>query len=192
MKITSHFIGIKINSEVFVDLFVSLQQYLEKNGLEGIIELQNIYSLHVTLYYLKKELSSEERKDIKHTIQDITQSHNDFMLTGGDLSYLKKDEKDYLGYITCLEVDALQKINEGLALKYKQNQVVENQYMYIPHISLFRIINTEMFEKNKEYVKDLINKNLDEIRNENLFRGFYLFKVNSEFHPEIQLISDLD
>ena len=56
MKITSHFIGIKINSRAFVDLFVKLQQYLRDNNAEQVIELQDIHSLHVTLYYLQKEI----------------------------------------------------------------------------------------------------------------------------------------
>ena len=49
MEVTSHFVGLKINSHAFVNLLITLQQYLRENNLEQMIELQDIHSFHVSL-----------------------------------------------------------------------------------------------------------------------------------------------
>lgn len=187
MKITSHFIGIKINSRAFVDLFVQLQQYFKDNDVEQGIELQNIHSLHVSLYYLQKEISPKEQNNIKNTITTLAKSHKNFVLTSNCVAYFKKAETDYLGYIECSQVQELTVLNSQFAKKYKKGQILENQYAYIPHISLFRVMNHKLFISHKKSINNIIEQQLNNINNENLFQGFYLFEVNSKFHPEIQL-----
>lgn len=188
MNITSHFIGIKINSRTFVDLVVKLQQYLKDSNAEQAIELQDIHSLHVSLYYLQKEISSQERNNIKKTIATFTKSHKDFVLTSDHVDYFKKAETDYLCYITCSQVRKLSALNNQLANEYKKDQIPDNQYAYIPHISLFRVRNHKLFITHKDNIDNIIEQILYDINNENLFKGFYLFEVNSKFHPEIQFI----
>lgn len=188
MNLTSHFIGIKINSKAFADLFVKLQQYLKDNGVEQTIELQDIHSLHVSLYYLQKEILSQERNNIKHTTETLNKSHKDFVLTPDHVAYFKKAETDYLGYIACSQVQKLTVFNSQLAKEYKKDRILENQYTYIPHISLFRVINHKLFIIHRENINSIIKQQLNDINNENLFQGFYLFEVNSKFHPEIQFI----
>ncbi len=188
MNLTSHFIGIKINGRAFADLFVKLQQYLRKNDIEQAIELQDIHSLHVSLYYLQKEISPQERNNINNTTEALTKSHKDFILTSNHVAYFKKAETDYLGYIECSQVQKLSVLNSQLAKKYKKDQILENQYTYIPHISLFRVMNHKLFIIHRENINNIIEQQLNDINNENLFQGFYLFEVNSKFHPEIQFI----
>lgn len=188
MNITSHFIGIKINSRAFIDLFVQLQQYLRDNDAEQAIELQDIHSLHVSLYYLQKEISPKERNNTKNTIVGLTKTHKKFVLTSNSIAYFKKAETDFLGYIECSQVQQLTDLNIKLAKKYKKVQILENQYTYIPHISLFRVINHKLFVSHKESINNIIKQQLNIINKENLFQGFYLFEVSSKFHPEIQLI----
>lgn len=188
MNITSHFIGIKINSRVFVDLFIQIQQYLKDNNAEGAIELQDIHSLHVSLYYLQKEISPQERNNIKNTIETFTKLHKDFVLISNRVVYFRKADTDYLGYIECSQVQELTVFNSQLAKQYKEDQIPENQYTYVPHISLFRVINHKLFTIHKENINNIIKQQLNSIKDENLFQGFYLFEVSSKFHPEIQFI----
>ena len=105
MNVTSHFIGIKIKSRLFVDMFVALQQYIKENNLEQIIELQNILSLHITLYYLKKDIFPEERGNIKQTLSHINNRHKDFKIVLEKVSYFKNEGRNYLGYISCSPVN---------------------------------------------------------------------------------------
>lgn len=188
MIITSHFIGIKINSRIFVDFFVKLQQYLKDHKAEQAIELQNIHSLHITLYYLQDEIPVQERSDIKKTISALTKSHKDLIITIGNIAYFKKAGTDWLGYVECFQAQELTLLNNRLAKKYQKYQILENQYMYIPHISLFRVKNHKLFVLHKEGIDKIIKRQLDKINKVNLFEGFYLFEVNSKFHPEIQFI----
>lgn len=189
MNITSHFIGIKINSKAFVNLFVKLQQYIKDNNAEQAIELQDIHSLHVSLYYLQKEISPQERNNIKNTIATFTKSNKDFVLTPDHVGYFKKAETDYLCYISCSQIQELTTLNTQLTNEYKKDQIFDNQYTYTSHISLFRVINHELFIIHKDNINNIIEQTLyDDMNNENLFQGFYLFEVNSKFHPEIQFI----
>lgn len=187
MEVTSHFIGIKLNSRIFADLFVKLQQYLRDNNAEQAIELQDIHSLHVSLYYLQKEIPPQERDSIRNTILSLNRSQKDFVLTSDHAGYFKKNETEYLCYISCFQVQELTTLNSQLANEYKKDQIPDNQYTYIPHISLFRVMNHALFITHKNNINNIIEEMLYNINNENLFQGFYLFEVSSKFHPEIQL-----
>lgn len=190
MKTTSHFIGIKINSKAFIDLFFTLQKYIKDNDLALVIELQDIQNLHVSLYYLPQEIPAQELSSIKNTIKTLHDLYKDFMLTHNKVSYFKKDDSDYLCYVVCSQTKELNKLNRQLANQYKKIQIPDNQYDYIPHISLFRVLNNKLFFKHKENITTTILQALKNIQNENLFQGIFFFGVNSNFHPEMQCIVD--
>ena len=63
---TSHFIGIKIKSEILVNLYVKLQNAIQDDST--IIDFQNILSSHITLYYLPSILQNETEKNIQSNI----------------------------------------------------------------------------------------------------------------------------
>ncbi len=188
MEITSHFISIKINTSPFVDLFVNLQRYLDINDLISSIALRDIHSLHITLYYLPKEISPEELDAIQKNISDLTSTYKNFSITSGDITFFTKNNLDSLCYITCPQADKLKEINSQLATQYKKNEIIDNQYNYIPHMLLFKILDQNLFIKHKDTINNIIKQDLQKISNANLFQGFFLFEVNSNFHPEIQLI----
>jgi hypothetical protein len=56
---------------MFVDLFVKFYEYLKKNQIENIVHFQNPLSLHITLYYLEKNLEDNLKKEIKKDIEKI-------------------------------------------------------------------------------------------------------------------------
>ena len=188
MEVTSHFIGIKINNKVFGNLFTALQQYCKDNQIESTITLQDIHSLHVTLYYLPKEISSQELDIIKTSINTLNNLEKEFILTPTQIRYFKKDKKEFLAYIECFQNDKLKKFNLELADQYNKNQIPDNQYMYIPHISLFQINAYEQFMKHKDHIGNIVRQSLKEMIGENLFQGFYLFEVNGTSHPEMQRV----
>lgn len=190
MQITSHFIGIKVDSRVFVELFIALQKYLKENNLEEVIEIQDIHSLHFTLYYLEKSISFKDKGLIKDKITTFKECNSDFVLTSDLISYFKNGLEDSLGYATCKQVNQLQKFNEELAIQFKKINIVDNQFAFIPHISLFKVLKNEVFQQHKDTINVVLSKELNKIRSKNIFQGFFLFEVNSKFHPEIQFIVD--
>lgn len=187
MEITSYFIGTKITSRTFVNLFVSLQQYLKDNNLTSAIEIQDIHSLHITLYYFSKEILTYELDSLKKSISVLNSDNKNFRITAENFAYFKQDGIDYLCYITCSQTKKLEKINNQFSNQYKKDDIVDNQYKYIPHISLFKVLNHNDFIIHKDKINSIIEKELKEIKDENVFDGFFLFAVNSKFHPEIQL-----
>src|SRR5579883_1354918 len=98
MGITSHFIGIRLDNSVFIDLFIALQAYLEKNNITDSIELQDRHSLHVTLYYLPQILTSEESSMIKQDLHRLNQDNKDYRLNIKKYSYFKQQSMEFICY----------------------------------------------------------------------------------------------
>lgn len=71
MNLTSHFLGITLENKIFNELFSSLKEYLAENNIKNIIELQNLSSLHITLYYFGKKLDSQILANIKMDLKNL-------------------------------------------------------------------------------------------------------------------------
>ncbi|RLC33706.1 hypothetical protein DRH14_04415 [Candidatus Shapirobacteria bacterium] len=184
---TSHFIGIKLKASPFVPLFVDLQTYLFKNDISSIIQLANIHSLHVSLYYLEKKLTPNEREMIPKTIQKISQGKINRHLSLNKLSFFKDATSDILAYLTTKEDGLLTEINESLRITYRRDDIVDNSYNFIPHITLFKVLKSHSFSRHKNDITSIINKFIDKFSNLNLYKRPCLFEVCSKFYPEIEI-----
>lgn len=186
MHITSHFIGISLDSSKFTDLFVDLQQYFRSHDLEGAIEFQNILSLHITLYYLESSLTEDEKTQ---PLQDASDMSSDKMLGIAGLkgSYFGEPGKERVCYVGCAENERLKELNQLLAKKYEYSQIPENQLAFVPHISLFRINNPEAYTPHKAKIDTVINRALRTIDENSLIQGVRLYQVCSLFRPEVQI-----
>lgn len=187
MKTTSHFIGIKLKSRVFTDLFTLLQCYLKENNVEQAITLQTMQSLHITLYYFENEIPSKDVIKIKNTIIALRELHTLFVITIGNMNYFQKDNADALCYPSIVQQEQLQVLHDKLATEYKRDFIPDNQYPYVPHISLFRVTDTNLFKQHKSAIENIIQESLVALNNENLFDDFALFGVDSRVTPELQL-----
>lgn len=186
MKTTSHFVGIPLDSSRFVELFVDLQKYFRAHGLEGALELQNILSLHITLYYLESSIDENEKTQI---MQDITKLYSDGALGVAQLkgTYFGEPGKERICYLGCPRSVRFEEINQFFVRKYNYSQIPENQLAFVPHISLFRINDPGAYAPHKVEVDKLIDKTVGSISCDGLIKGLYLFQVSSLFHPEIQI-----
>jgi 2'-5' RNA ligase len=185
MQTTSHFIGITLDSRQFVDLFVDLQQYLDKHGLKDVVEFQNILSLHITLFYLGSSVAEEEKAQILKDISGMpTESITIPQLKSG---YFGEPGKERVCYLGCPQNKTLVEMNRFFAKKYEYSKIPENQLAFAPHVSLLRINNPELYAPHKAEIDQLINKNLQSIDYSSLVKGIQLFQVNSLFRPEIQI-----
>lgn len=186
MQTTSHFIGISLDSSKFTDLFVDLQEYFKSHDLEGAIELQNILSLHITLYYLESSLAAEEKTQLLQDASDIP-SDGVLSISGLKGSYFGEPGKERVCYIGCAENGKFKEINQFFAKKYRYSQIPENQLAFVPHISLFRIYNLHAYAPHKAAINALIGKAVQTMDQESLMQGVHLFQVSSLFHPEVQV-----
>jgi len=178
MQISSYFIGVLLDSSQFVDLFVKLQRYIEKRNLQNCLQLHNILSLHISLYYLEAKLDKETLATIIKDLSEISFQYKQLKISLSEIKYFENNLGKRLCYLDCSPEDELKNINKYFATKYKRNKILANQFNYIPHISLFNIL---------EQIDQIIKEELELINQTNIFKSFNIFKVNSFFHPEIQI-----
>jgi 2'-5' RNA ligase len=185
MRTTSHFVGALVSSEQFVDLFVKLQGYFKDHKLDDVVELQGILSLHITLYYLGDHLDVNEKNRL---IDDAVRlSPSPSAIPTLEVGYFGKPAKPRVCYVGCPPNAKLSEINQFFTTKYDHANITENQLEFVPHISLFRISDPNIYEPHRIAVDKLISDALQTIEYGNLIEGTYLFQVNSLFHPEIQV-----
>lgn len=184
-KPTSHFLGISLNNKLFSGLFNSLQKYLKENNLENIIELQNLSSLHITLYYFDKNLDSSILLNIKNDLKELNK--NIFPVYIDQVRFFQKDSKKYLCYLSLKKQNNLTEINSFSKNKYS-NQVEDNINPYIPHITLFKIKDFSLYKDHEKYILSIINTNLEGIKNTDIFKKFNFYTVDSSCSPEKQRI----
>ena len=185
MNLTSHFLGITLKNKIFNELFESLKEYLAKNNIKNIIELQNLSSLHITLYYFGKKLDSQILANIKMDLKNLNK--NIFSININQVNFFQKNSKNYLCYLSPLETARLNKINLILKNKYLNN-VEDNNYSYIPHVTIFKIKNFSIYKDYEKDILSIINLHLEKIKTKDSFKEFNLYSVDSNHSPEEQKI----
>lgn len=112
LNITSHFIGIKLVSSIFIPLYVEIQAYLKNNNIEAVICLSDIHSLHLTLYYLDPVLSSVEINTVQKIIKDMEISELKKSIHIDKLRFFTKNNFNTLGYLTTKEDKIITSLNK--------------------------------------------------------------------------------
>jgi len=186
MQTTSHFIWIELKQEIFVNLFVKIYEYLKKNNIENIVNFQNPLSLHITLYYLEKDLQNETKNEIKEYIKkfDINKK-----IELSWFNYFFRGEWNrFVLYLETKTDLQLKNYRDDLHNKYKRDFVEDNNFEFSPHITFLRIQNSETFEKHRENIENIINKELENLKNIDInSKNINLYAVNSKFKEEIQI-----
>lgn len=185
---TSHFFGLSLKNETFNNIFESLEKYIKENNLKKIIELQNISSLHISLYYFGKNISVSNLEKIKEDLVEINKKENYFPVYINQLNFFKRRDEKHLCYLSPSETKGLERINSKLKQRYI-SEVPDNDYpKYVPHLSLFKIKDNNLYPKHDDAITTIINKYLKLIKKVNTFNGFNLYSVDSNYSPEKQEI----
>lgn len=183
MKPTSHFLGICLKSKIYEKFFIELQEYFKKNKIADAIEMQNILSLHITLYYFGPNIKSI-KTDLTKSLSLLRK--NRLVIHPTTQSYFSQNGNSTVCYLTPSNINFLGKLNKEIDRKYHLDKIVENTYSFVPHITIFRIIDHKKFNAHKKNVNYIVNKFLSKNKKGNTFNGFHLYEVNSKFKPEIQ------
>jgi len=181
MNITSHFLGLTLNNSFLTELFNSLKKYLLENHLEKVIELQNLNSLHITLYYFDKEINSSVLLEVKGSLEKLNKDISPIYIN--QVKFFQKKSKDYLCYLSPLEASKLSQINLNLKNEYP-NTIKDNNYLYIPHLTIFKIKDFFTYKNHKENILFIINSHLEKIKIKNLSKKFNFYSVDSTHSPE--------
>jgi 2'-5' RNA ligase len=185
MYTTSHFIGLKIKPEILVNLFVKLQNLVQEDPY--ILEFQNILSAHITLYYLPPALSPEVIESIRNLITTTNISLPDWHIEW--LDYFGEENSPRICYLVPDKRVELEKLYDQFKGTFPEfSGVLENTYpVFIPHITLFKIKNRDKFLTKKSEIESLIQEEVALIWEENIFEDIKIYRVSSQFRPEIQI-----
>lgn len=184
LKCTSHFIGFKLDSEAFVDLYVRLQQFLHENNLKECIELQNILSLHITLCYFESAIPAKDLAAIEDFIATLRKKKK-YMISIKGFEYFRSEGKENLFYLKP-ENDSFSVLQKQLARQF-QRDAVDNQHAFIPHVTLFKIIDLNTYQKYRPQFEKIVHQCLEEIGSMDVCEDLHFFAVYSQAKPEIQI-----
>lgn len=186
-KLTSIFIGILLDKSAFFNLFAQLNEYLKKNNLLSSIILQDVNSLHLTLYYLDNHLLKEEQEKVQLLIGRLRKNLQNLKLNITSFNYFYDQGKQSLCYFECNNDKRLTAVNKILKSNLP-NSVLENTYNFVPHITLFKIKGYSFFKKHKKNLEKILVDFSKEIGNGNIFKSVDIFKVDSTKEPELQIL----
>ena len=186
MKTTSHFIWIQLKSEIFSDIFSAVYLYLEQNNIQDSIVFQNPLSLHITLYYLEKDIDQVIKEEIKKYIQKFD-IKNSITVSWCDY-FLNWEWNKSIFYFTTKTNLPLQAYRNDLHDKYNRIYVENNSFTFSPHITFLRIQNSKIFEEHRKNIENIINKKVQKINDLDInTKNIFLYAVNSQFKEEIQV-----
>jgi len=145
--------------ELFSDLYVKVFSYLQENKIENIVFFQNILSLHITLYYFEKDLCKNDIKAIKNISSSFVL--NDISVLG--YTYFYRNQKEYLCYFSSQTSDNLENIRNIFHEKFQRNDIEDNSFSFIPHITFFKILDIKIFALHKDRIEKIIKRELKNI-----------------------------
>lgn len=186
MKTTSHFIWTQLKLEIFSDIFSAVYLYLEQNNIQDSIIFQNPLSVHITLYYLEKDIDTITAEEIKKYIQKFD-IKNSISVSWFDY-FLNWEWNTSICYFTTKTNLDLEKYRNDLHEKYNRDYVEDNNFTFSPHITFLRIQDNKIFEKHRQNIENIIHQELQKINNVDAnTRNIFLYAVNSQFKEEIQV-----
>jgi 2'-5' RNA ligase len=183
MQITSHFIGVRLDEKIFLNLFGALKSYLIENKIENAVEILNSSTPHITLYYFGKELDAETQVKINNDLEELNK--NRFPINIDKLGFFEKEGQKSLGYLYPSKNKNLEKINSKLKNNYV-SEVPDNDYpVYISHLTLFKIKDFATYSKYETAIESVINKELKKIKSTDVFVEFSLYEVEENLATKV-------
>jgi len=183
MEITSYFIAVDLKIEKLKKIFLQVEKFLKSRSLDKDIILQNYDTPHITLYYLNKNC---DYKNIKYDLIKFKSSINHKIFIK-DFSYFYRYDKEFICYLKPSSCKDFSNYHIFFNWKYKDFWAIDNDLDFIPHISLFKILDNKLFLVYKTAIENFIKneiENLNELDINNY--SISLYGVNSNLVPELQ------
>lgn len=185
MNITSHFVWISLDPIKLSNIFERVSKYIEENWLEDIVVLQDSNTPHITLYYLEKDLSNIEKKDIQQEIKNFDVSEG---ISINGMKYFYRESEKYVVYLVPETIVELEEYRNFLHKKYMRDWVVENSFSFMPHVTVLKILDSIAFESHRENIERLIQWGIVHILGDDTStHKVYLYEVDANENPERQV-----
>jgi len=181
MQITSCFIAVDLQIEKLKNLFLQIAKYLKSRSLEKDIILQNYDTSHITLYYLNKNCNY---KTIKKELWNFKINKQIFI---EDFSYFYRYDKEFICYLKPSFSEDFSNYNIFFNWKYKDFWASDNDLVFIPHISLFKILDNKLFLIYKTEIENILKTEIEKLKELDINNySISLYWANSNFVPELQ------
>lgn len=187
METTSYFIGLELKPSSFTDLFVAIQTFLKANRIEDTAIIQNILSLHITLYYLSNEYVHNHIHLIQKEIDTANTLLQGNTFTVKGINFFSTTETKRTYYLKPDNQTILKAINTHLDTTLQVFEVQENTYKYIPHITLFTLTLEKEEVKLFTQLETILRNELLNLRDISISKEIQLYAINSKYSPEIQI-----
>ncbi len=178
---TSHFLGFPISSSCLEDIFLQLGKILWKNN--EIVEFQNILSLHISIWYFPETFPDT----IENSLKNFPEKEISFSLSGCGTFGKPGDPKVY--FLTPTPQNTSIEYNSILLDVYPElRNFWENHLSFVPHMTLFRILNREKFLEKRWEVERYLQTELINISKILFSSSLSVFAVDSRVQPELQVL----
>lgn len=183
-SLTSHFIGVALNADIFADLFVELQHLIRREKCQGVT-LVNPLSVHLTLYYLPKSIQD---LSLQRVLTDLKKQEAIDTIHLKGFAYFETERKqEHLLYLSVEEFWP-GRINQQLAQALNHTDLPDNSLDFVAHISILKIENYSEFKRIQPEIEKYVARFIQKKCQQNLFLGIHLYAVSSLFQPELQII----
>lgn len=187
MQTTSHFIAIELNPKYFSNIFVKVYNYLKQNSVEKYFIFQNPLSVHITLYYLDKNISEWQVSEIKKFLKEIDINKEIFL---ENFDYFYRNEKRFLLYFKPKSEINFKNLRDIFHKKFDKSEIEDNNLPFKDHITFFKIISEwqKIFENHRVNIEKIIFDEIWKLKWKNINSWkIFLYSVNSTFKEEIQI-----
>lgn len=184
---TSHFIGIGFNIEKMINVFLLVNHYFSwKDGIS--YSSLSPLSPHITLYYLPGEITTDYQNMAERVIDEISDNWT-FDIRISWVNYFLQNKRNVIIYIEPTDKSLFTWLNHKIRNIQSFNDIPENQYEYIPHLTIWKICLSD--DVDEATLKDICTELFwiiqDSYNYHNLAESISLYRVNSTIIPELQL-----
>lgn len=185
MITTSHFIWIDLKCSILSNIFIKLFEYLKNNNIDNIVVFQNPLSTHITLYYLENNISLKLKNEIKDFINTFD-LNNEIKIIWFD--YFYREWNKFVLYLKSKSKDNFKNYRDIFHNEFNRNYILDNNLEFSPHITIFKILNYEIFENHRLNIEKILTDEINKVKNIDLNnKNIHLYAVNSNFKEEIQI-----
>ncbi len=85
------------------------------------------------------------------------------------------------------ENEFLVTLQKQLATQFTRDAVIDNQYSFIPHVTLFKILDVDLYQKYRTQFEEIVNQCLAGIGALDVYEELHIFAVYSQARPVIQI-----
>ncbi|MBC7498662.1 hypothetical protein H7170_03410 [Candidatus Gracilibacteria bacterium] len=149
------------------------------------LEFQSRESPHITIYYLDSILTDSEKKYCLELLDSWTTAKKRNIHLRS-CKYFYRGGLPYILYIVPDNFTYFDQKNKQASEQFHSENIIDNQFPFVPHITIMRILEAEKFAPHSDTIENMIQSHIEGIWDDPAQDGFTLYSVDSRIQPELQ------